>query len=85
MLLMHYQISISSGESPQSVLHTHTHTFAHIHTCMNFAATTASTLLERLSTGFRSVFVAVSEHSPRNAFVRSDTDVGHRPGSQSQL
>ncbi|XP_058258308.1 uncharacterized protein LOC131361290 isoform X2 [Hemibagrus wyckioides] len=41
-----------------------------------FAAITASTLLGRLSTRFRSVFMGIFDHSSRSAFVRSHTDVG---------
>uniref|UniRef100_A0A3P8T6V7 mRNA m(6)A methyltransferase n=1 Tax=Amphiprion percula TaxID=161767 RepID=A0A3P8T6V7_AMPPE len=42
----------------------------------HFAAVTASTLLGRLSTRFRSVFMGIFDHSSRSAFVRSHTDVG---------
>uniref|UniRef100_A0A3P8S0T8 Uncharacterized protein n=1 Tax=Amphiprion percula TaxID=161767 RepID=A0A3P8S0T8_AMPPE len=41
-----------------------------------FAARTASTLLGRLSTRFRSVFMGIIDHSSRSSFVRSHTDVG---------
>ena len=41
-----------------------------------FAAITASTLLGKLSTKFRSVFMGIFDHSSSSAFVRSDTDVG---------
>ncbi|KAK3549020.1 hypothetical protein QTP70_025092 [Hemibagrus guttatus] len=39
-------------------------------------AITASTLLGRLSTRFRSVFMGIFDRSSRSAFVRSGTDVG---------
>ncbi|XP_058230352.1 uncharacterized protein LOC131343021 isoform X2 [Hemibagrus wyckioides] len=41
-----------------------------------FAAITASTLLGRLSTRFRSVFMGIFDHSSRSTFVRSHTDFG---------
>ena len=43
-----------------------------------FAAITASTLLEKLSTRFRSVFMGIFDHSSRSTFVRSDIDVGQK-------
>jgi len=39
---------------------------------------TASTLLGRLSTRFRSVFMGIFDYSSRSAFVRSGTDVGEK-------
>ena len=42
----------------------------------SFAAITASTVLGRLSTGFRIVFMGIFDHSSRSTFVRSHTDVG---------
>ena len=41
-------------------------------------ALTASTVVGKLSTRFRSVFMGVFDHSSRSAFVRSDTDVGQK-------
>ncbi|MED6255114.1 hypothetical protein ATANTOWER_004861 [Ataeniobius toweri] len=41
-----------------------------------FAAITASTLLRRLSTSFRSVSLGIFYHSFRSTFLRSHTDVG---------
>ena len=50
-----------------------------------FAAITASTLLGRLSTRFRSVFMGIFDHSSRSAFVRSDRCWSRKPGSHSPL
>ena len=41
-----------------------------------FAAITASTLLERLSTKLRSVFVGICAHLIKKAVVRSGTNFG---------
>ena len=43
-----------------------------------FAAMTASTLLGRLSTRFRSVSMGMFGRSSRSAFVKSGTDVGEK-------
>ena len=48
-----------------------------------FEAITASTLLGRLSTRFRSVSMGMFDHSSRSAFVRSGTDVGREGLAQS--